>query len=132
MSSICSIEQGATLAAERFPSTAWDNASERDKSKALARASKLIRNLSFSDAYSEELDNVVAACFELAYALLDGADPEEEIKAVYQSVNAFDVLRIGKNDTVHPRILHGIVSQQAWIYLQPYLIDPRTIKLSRI
>ena len=132
MSSICDVEQGDALSEDKYPSTAWDNASERDKTKALAQASQLIRNLSFSDAYSEDLDNVVAACFELAYALLDGADHEQEMKSAYQSVSAFDVLRIGKNDTVHPRILHGIVSHQAWIYLQPYLIDPRAIKLSRI
>lgn len=132
MPSYCTVEQGNTLAEDRFPSHSWDNASERDKSKALGRATTLIRNLHFNDAFDATSDAVVAACFELAYELLDGADPQKELDSAYQSVSAFDAIKVGKKDIIHPRILHGIVSQQAWIYLRPYLIDPNTVKLSRV
>jgi len=130
----------------RYPSTVWDDASDTDKLKVLYQATRLIDNLNFAgDKYDDDQElefprgddtevpnNIKLATCELAYALLDGADPEMEAQSVFQTASVFDVVRINRHQNLVPtRILHGIVSMQAWTFLQPFLRDPSSITLSR-
>jgi len=128
----------------RYPSTVWDNAEEADKTKALHQATRLIDNLSFAGVKGDqELEfprgddtevpsNIKKATCELAYALLDGADPEMEAQSVFQTASVFDVVRINRHQNLVPtRVLHGIVSMYAWNLLQPFLRDPSSVTLSR-
>lgn len=144
--SYCDVAYGDIYFETRYPSSVWDAASDADKLKALYQATALIDNLSFTgDKYDsdQELEfprgddteiptNIKKAACELAYALLDGADPEMEAQSIFQTASVFDVVRITRHQNLVPtRILHGIVSMYAWNLLQPFLKDPSSITLSR-
>ncbi len=140
----CTAEQADAYNATRLNHTAWTEASEDNRTRALYDASDLIDTLNYAgvaagtgrqfprENQSDVPDNVIKACFELAYALLDGADPELEMESAFQQARAFEAVRIVKQQAVHPRILHGIVSMKAWILLKPYLRDPNAITLTRV
>lgn len=145
MSSYADRTYGDSYFADRYPSTVWDNATDANKDKALATATRLIDNLNFAgDKYLSTQDNefprgddttvpskIKDACCEIAYALLDGADPELEMQSVGLESVGFAKVSLDKNFTPE-HLKHGIVSARAWIYLRPYLRDPNTVTLSRI
>jgi hypothetical protein len=141
----CTVEQGEAYAMTSFKHEVWDNATDDDKLRALLDASDLIDNLNYSGvACSTNTanrqfpregasipDKIIKACYELAYALLDGADPELEMESAYQAARTFDTINITRS-VIHPRLTHGIVSMKAWILLRPFLRDPNALTLTRV
>ena len=136
----------ATYFEGRYPSDAWDNVANEVRTKVLIHGTRLIDQLNFAgDKYDEDQENefprgdnpdvpdaIKKANCELAYALLEGLDPELESESAFQTASVFDVIRINRQQSLIPtRILHGIISQAAWNYLRPYLRDPSSITLSR-
>lgn len=85
------------------------------------------------NGYDVVPQDVLAACCEIAYALLDGVDPEIEMQNLSTVQHGFAALQ----ETYDPRIVnmafkHGIPSMTAWNYLLPYLQDPCEVATRRV
>lgn len=73
------------------------------------------------------------ACCEIAYALLDGVDPEAELQGI--GITSRKFAEVSSNvDLIQGRqaLRHGIPSQLAWTWLVPYLADPHSILVRRV
>jgi hypothetical protein len=79
-------------------------------------------------------DPVLRACYEIAYALLDGFDPDEAaedarvIRQTYSSVGT----TYADGDLSSEYLLYGIPNGTVWRLLLPYMVDSRSIKLRRV
>ena len=76
---------------------------------------------------------ILAACCEIALALLDGVDPEMELRnmnAVHQGFAA--VRQTYDTHITNLAYRHGIPSVVAWNYLMPFLADPTEINTRRV
>lgn len=75
---------------------------------------------------------IYIACCEIAYALLDGVDPELELQNINTTQHGFASLQETYNSNiVNIAFRHGIPSVTAWTYLVPFLLDPMTIRTTR-
>lgn len=74
------------------------------------------------------------ACFEIAYALLDGVDPEMELENMSMTNHGIGTVRSSYNRNQEPleHFMNGVPSATAWKYLRPFLRDDRGRRLSRI
>lgn len=73
------------------------------------------------------------ANYEIAYALLDGVDPEYEFQKLMVTENRYSSVRSTYDRRRTPEhIAAGIPSYRAWTYLKPYLQDGRSVILSRV
>lgn len=131
----------------RFNSDAWDAASDDDKQKSLIQATRLIDRLNYegvkTDAeqpteFPRDGDTVVpieisiATC-EIAYSLLDGVDPEQELNSLATSSQGYGGVRETYDRTQSVEHFRaGIPSAVAWTYLKLFLHDPAQINLSRV
>jgi hypothetical protein len=83
------------------------------------------------DTVPEEIE---LACYEIAYALLDGIDPELELENLSVSSQGYASARTtydrGRNPQEH--LNAGIPSAFAWSFLKPFLRDAGGIKLSLV
>lgn len=79
-------------------------------------------------------EDIELACYEIAYALLDGVDPELELENLSVSSQGYASARTtydrGRNPLEH--LNAGIPSAFAWSVLKPFLRDSGSIKLSRV
>ena len=150
--------EGDTYFANRLYVSAWTEATNANKTIALAEASMRIDRLKFSGILvaddqdlefpryyldydgtddvpegDEEIpDDIQNACFELAFALLDGKDPDLELENLTVLNHRFDKIATGKSGQILQHVLAGIPSVMAWHYLLPYLTSGRTLKLNRV
>lgn len=135
-----------TYFADRFIHEAWDDATSDERTRALKTATRLIDRLNFSgdkvDATQElqfprgedtEVPQAILdACCELAYEILDGKDPETELRNLVQiQVSYAGVRTTYDRSFVHQALNHGIVSYLAWSLLKPYLRDSDSVVLKR-
>jgi hypothetical protein len=131
----------------RLNSEVWDSASDTDKEKALASATRLIDRLNFEGAKTDPNQVAefprngnetipkeigIAAC-EIAIALLDGVDCEKEIEKIHIT----NIRYAGVSETYDRSIAvehwrAGIPSAVAWSYLRAFLHDPAQINFSRV
>lgn len=75
---------------------------------------------------------IYMACCEIAFALLDGVDPELELQNINTTQHGFASLQETYNSNiVNLAFRHGIPSVTAWTYLQPFLLDPFEIAITR-
>ena len=132
---------------------AWDDASTADKTKALAEATARIDRLSFSGHlvaddqdlefpryYGDEAEgdevvptDIKIACYECAYALLDGVDPELELENLAVLSQGLATAKTTYSRREAPEhIAAGIPSAYAWRFLKPYLAQGQTVRLNRI
>jgi len=131
----------------RLENDVWLDADDNQKERAIITAGKYIDRLNFAGdvaATGQEHqfprgddttipDDVKEACCELAYALLDGIDPELEIENLSMTAQGFGNVRTTYDRTDKPvHILAGIVSVTAWRLLLPYLRDNRSVNLCRV
>ncbi|NJL71454.1 MAG: hypothetical protein HC888_07460 [Candidatus Competibacteraceae bacterium] len=78
-------------------------------------------------------DDIKIACCEIAYALLDGQNPEVDINDLAVSSQGFHGVRNAFEREYHlAHIANGIPSAFAWSYLRPYLRDVSEVKISRV
>jgi hypothetical protein len=74
------------------------------------------------------------ACCEIAFAILDGTDPEHEMRAlatVSESIGPLSIRATYDRTQAPEWVLAGVPSPTAWQLLRPYLRDPGTIRISR-
>jgi hypothetical protein len=74
------------------------------------------------------------ATYEIAYALLDGRDPEMDLEALAVTSQRYAAVGTSYDRSYGPQahILNGVPSMVAWRILLPYLRPANEIKLSRV
>lgn len=74
------------------------------------------------------------ACYEIAHSLLDGKDPELELKNLGIVSQGYESVRTtySRNQVPIEHIINGVPNAQAWRLLRPFLRDEDAIKLARI
>ena len=145
--SYITLNDANTYFESRYGVDSWDEAEDSDKTKALAEATIRIDRLNFIGKKADndqELqfprydDTVVPndiqyACAEVAFALLDGIEPEREIELLSMKSQGLASARSTYDRTFVPEhLLAGIPSALAWQYLKPYLIDPENVAITRV
>lgn len=139
--------------ATRLHVLAWNEASSSDKTIALTEATQRIDRLRFSGNlveddqdlefpryYGDEAegneeipDNIKIACYELAFTLLDGIDPDLEFENLGVVGQGYSSVRISKLSTaILDHIAAGIPNMTAWRHLLPYLAQSKAIRLHRV
>ncbi len=150
--------EGDTYFANRLYVSVWTEEPDATKTIALTEATMRIDRLKFSGILvdddqdlefpryyldadgtdngpegDEEIpDDIQNACFELAFALLDGRNPELELENLTVLSHKFDKIVTSKTGKILQHVLAGIPSAMAWHYLLPYLTSGRTLKLNRV
>lgn len=132
---------------ERVTNDAWINASDQRKLAALIESAEAIDRLNFvgvkTDPEQEREfprngalsvpDDIIKACYENAYGLLDGIDPEIEYRNLFMTHSSYASVRSSYDTTINRAHLQaGITSIKAWNYLQPYFADHQAISLKRV
>lgn len=138
--------EGNTYFEDFLWASAWNDAADADRLKALKTATRAIDRLSFlgkkhADAQENQFprgddtavpQDIKDACCELALAFLDGVDPRMEIDDA--SATSYSIGGVTKNKDagfLQEHVRAGIPSVTAWHYLLPYLRDPYTVRLER-
>lgn len=145
--SYATIAQAQAYFDGRLRTEAWDTATSQDKTKSLNMATLLIDTLNFSGQKHEESQvnqfprgsdttvpqDIINACAEIALALLNNVDVDEEInnlRVISERYASIGVSYDPKFQSEH--LLAGIPSKTAWDYLKPYLRDYRNIGLQKV
>ncbi|KKN11710.1 hypothetical protein LCGC14_1023820 [marine sediment metagenome] len=139
--------------ANRLHVLAWDEAASTQKTIALAESTSRIDRLRFSGLQVEEdqdlefpryygddpdgteviPDEIQNACFELAYVLLDGVDPDLEFENLGLASQRYSSVGLTNQPNVSlDHISAGIPSASAWRFLRPFLADSKGIQLNRV
>lgn len=132
---------------KRLNTRVWDETLYNDREASLIMATRVIDKLNFAgDKHdpaqplqfprSDDADipvDIEYAAYEVALALLDGYNPDQEA----QTLGVLSVTYSGVRTTydanhVNEHIRAGIPSIEAWEYLKPYLRDPTRLRLSRV
>lgn len=79
----------------------------------------------------EVIDTV---CYEIAYALLDGKDPDLELENLGISSQTYGAVSTAynRNQTLIEHLVNCVPSAQAWNWLKPFLRDEDILALSRV
>ena len=91
--------------------------------------------LEFPRGPDTEVPEVIRmASYEIAYALLDGKDPEMELETLGIVSQGYASVRTSYNRNQVPidHIINGIPSPQAWRWIMPFLRDDDQIILARV
>jgi len=149
---------GTTVGGDAYFATklhiqAWDEATENQRNRALAEASRRIDRLRFrgyKTVASQVLQwpredpkevftnteipmEVEYATYECAYSLLNGVDPDQEYENLAASAEGFSSVRSTYNRTTVPEhFANGIPSFLAWQYLRPLLGNVKGVRLRRV
>jgi hypothetical protein len=102
--------------------------------QAAVDAAGAVQELEFPRGTDTEIPaDIKIACCEIAYALLDGRDPDADLENTSVISRGFSSVRSAETrDFVLEHLTAGIPSATAWKYLRPYLLDRRNITLSRV
>ena len=131
---------------------AWSNETDANKTIALNEAQYRIDLLNFtgeevtegtvfpryygdeSDGTETIPDNIKIVCYECAFALLDGVDPEFEQENLAVNSEGFSGVRTtyARNQGTPEHFRSGIPSAYAWRFLQQYLKTPGKVLIHRI
>jgi len=109
--------------------------SNEDATDTEIRAAEASQVLEFPRGPDTEVpEDIRLACYETAYSLLDGKDPELELENLGITSQSFGSVRTSYNRSQVPieHIINGIPSSQAWRFLKPYLRDDDAVKLARV
>jgi len=154
--------------AQRLHETAWSDASDANREKALIaargiidglnykgnkasvytllqanpsasqdaiRAAEVSQSLEFPRGADTEVPEAIRiAEYEIAYALLDGKDPELELENLAISAMGYGAVKTSYERSQLPieHIINLVPSSVAWRLLKPFLRDSDAIKLSRL
>lgn len=139
----------------RLHVSSWIGATTANKTKALIEATSRIERLRFSgflvaddqelefpryydidegpDGTEEIPDDILYATYELAFALLDGVDPDLEFENLSIIGNTYGNVKMTRSSQDTPEhIAAGIPCATAWRYLLPYLAPSKTIRMRRV
>jgi len=83
---------------------------------------------------TEVPERILMACYEIAYSLLDGVDPEIELENMSMNNHGIGSVRASYNRNQEPleHFMNGIPSAIAWKYLKPFLRDDDSIRMLRV
>lgn len=110
----------------------WEEATEREKEKALTMATKAVEQLELY-AFTVVPQDLKDAICEIALSLLDGKDPEMEFENLGLVTSQYSSVRSTYDRTVPmEHIEAGIPSIKAWRLIKPYLDVSKGITLSRV
>lgn len=140
-----------TYFATRLHVAAWTGSTQIEKTTALTEASARIDRLRFAgekvDAdqalefpryYDDTTDlitdtDIKIACYEIAFALLDGVDPDLEFENLAVLSRGISSARTTYARGEAPEhFAAGIPSAYAWIFLRPFLRPSGTVKIHRV
>ena len=136
-----------TYFSTRYPNVEWVNCDVDTQTRLLTTAEQLIDQLNFTGEKTdpEQIAEfpryeslliplaIKNACYEIAYALLDGANVEYNSRNINVTSSDFGTVSNTKsiNDTpLH--LIHNIPSSRAWNYLKPYLQFSTLIRMERM
>lgn len=141
------VERADTYFSRRLNTGPWDSALANDRESALIMATRAIDKLNIGGDKASETQNlqfprnddsdipveIEYACYEIALALLDGYDQDQEAQTIGVLSEAYSGVRTTYDAShVSEHIRAGIPSIEAWAYLKPFLRDPRKLRLSRV
>jgi hypothetical protein len=102
---------------------------------AAIRAAEAAQELEFPRGSDTEVPPVILrASFEIAYALLDGVDPDTELENLAVSSQGYAGVRTTYNRIQQPieHLVAGVPSATAWRLLKPFIRDGKAVKTSRV
>lgn len=129
---------------ERLNSDLWFITPNEDKKKALLQATKIIDNLNYVGCKLEEdqllefprnfeSPDINHACYEIAFALIDGVDLEYEAEKLNEQFISYGGGRISTDQSQYNMMkIHGIPSVVAWRILKKYLRPISEVDLVRV
>jgi hypothetical protein len=147
MADYCTILEAQAYFDTRLHTDAWDEASDTDRGKAIAMATRIIDQLNYKGSKTDSAqtnqfprggdivvpDAVKNACAEISLALLDGVDPELEADNLHMQSQGYSQVKSTYDvDIIRAQTIAGVPSRTAWTYLMPYLRDPRDMQLTRV
>lgn len=139
-----------TYFANRLHIVAWTNSTQSQKTIALTEASARIDRLRFKGEKVEstqdlefprnndddeliDYGDIKIACYEVAFSLLDGVDPDLELENLAVSAGGISSARTTYDrGEVPEHFAAGIPSAYAWTFLRPFLRPSGTIKIRRV
>lgn len=110
-------------------------ASNPDATQAEINAASATQETQFPrDTDSDVPAEIKIACYEIAYALLDGIDPDLELENLSIISHGYASVRTTYSRSHNPieHLNAGVPSATAWRYLRPFLRDPGGIIISRV
>jgi hypothetical protein len=131
----------------RLDSDYWDDATIKDREKALIGATRLIDKLNYENEKYDDDQNlqfprgddtsipveIEYATYEIAVKLLEGIDSEIEAQALGVLTETYTGVRTTyQAGFVNEHLRSGIPSIEAWEYLKPFLRDGKRIALARV
>lgn len=130
----------------RLYTTAWDNATDVEKGKALSMATQALNGLNWAGSKADPAQSnafprtsigtptpIKQACCELAYDLLDGKNIDMELETLNLTAHSASTMKSTYDRSfAQEHITAGIVSATAWRLLAPYLTEVKRIKIVRV
>lgn len=144
--SLSSVSDGDAYFATKLNVRAWTGSSSPRKQAALNDATRIINRFRYISCkvdsnQSHEWprinlgipEDILIAQYEIAFALLQGKDPEREIRSAYITSRGVSSVRTSYDTRNIPVFISlGVPSAVAWQYLLHYFSNPRDIHLNRI
>lgn len=99
------------------------------------RAAEAEQVLEFPRGEDTEVPETIRrACYEIAYSLLDGKDPELELENLGVVSQGYSSVRTTYSRSQVPieHLINGIPNAMAWRLLKPFLRDGDAVKLTRV
>lgn len=142
-----SVSDADVYFANRLRRNIWLDSEIQDKKAALTEAREWIDRLSYKGFKTDPTQlfefprngdlevprDVEKACYEIAVKLLDGMEPELEIKNLGNTSQGFGGARTTYDRVfVLEHLAAGIVSAKAWALLKPLMNNSRALKLRRV
>jgi len=106
-----------------------------DATPAQIRAAEATQALEFPrDTDTEVPVEIQQACYEIAYALLDGVDPDAELENLGIVSQGYASVRTtyNRSNISIEHLINGVPSATAWRILKPFLRDSDALRLSRV
>ncbi len=104
-------------------------------SEAAIRAEEAAQALEFPRGADTEVPEAIRiACYEIAYSLLDGKDPEMELENLGIVSQGYESVRTTYSRSQVPieHIVNGVPNALAWRLIRPFLRDEDAVRLARI
>ncbi|KPK52069.1 MAG: hypothetical protein AMS22_09840 [Thiotrichales bacterium SG8_50] len=98
------------------------------------RAAQVSQELEFPrDEDTDVPHEIKVACWEIAYNLLDGVDPDLELENLGVVSQGIASVRTtyNRNHTQIEHLMNGVPSAAAWRYLRPFLRSSEDVRVSR-
>lgn len=141
------VQEADDYFASKLDRSIWEIANEDQKQHSINQASEILEELNYAGDKAEDdqplefprgIDTIIPknmkkACCLIAYALLDGRDPEIEIELIGQTQSSVGNIR-GRYDRtfIQEATVYGVPSYQAWRLIKPFLRDSNQVTLNRV